>query len=275
MSIAAMRPYVAVFRTRFQLLLQYRAAALAGFGTQCWWGAIKVMVFAAVLSGPVASPMTLRETIDYIWLGQALLTMLPWSADQELARLVRSGDVAYERLRPLETYTYWYARAVARRTATPLLRSIPMVLTTGVLLPSLGFAKWGLAAPAGLRAAAMFALSLVFVIGLASAFATILDLFVVATLSERGVNIVMAPLAIVLSGNLVPLPMLPDWLQPLVRNQPFAGLLDTPLRVYSGHLAGSAALLAIARQALWAVILIALGRALATRVLRRLQTQGG
>jgi ABC-2 type transport system permease protein len=150
-----------------------------------------------------------------------------------------------------------------------------MILTTGVLLPSLGFAKWGLSAPPGLSAATMFALSLVFVIALASAFATILDLFVVATLSERGVNIVMAPLAIVLSGNLVPLPMLPDWLQPLVRNQPFAGLLDTPLRVYSGHLAGSAALLAIARQALWAVILIALGRALATRVLRRLQTQGG
>ena len=46
-----MRPYVAVFRTRFQLLLQYRAAALAGFGTQCWWGAVKVMVFAAFLSG--------------------------------------------------------------------------------------------------------------------------------------------------------------------------------------------------------------------------------
>ena len=275
MTSEALRPYGAVFRARFQLLLQYRAAALAGFGTQCWWGTIRVMVFTAFLSGPVASPMTLRETIDYIWLGQALLMMLPWSADPELARMVRSGDVAYERLRPIETYSYWYARAVARRTATPLLRAIPMVLLTGVLLPSLGLAKWGLSAPAGFDAVAMFSLSLVFVVALASAFSTMLDVLVVATLSERGVNIIVAPLSIVFSGSLIPLPLLPDWLQPVMRNQPFAGLLDTPLRLYSGHLAGSAALFAIARQAFWAAVLIALGRMLEARVMRRLQTQGG
>ena len=275
MTSAALRPYSAVFRARFQLLLQYRAAALAGFGTQCWWGAIRVMVFTAFLSGPVASPMTLRETIDYIWLGQALLMMLPWSADPELARMVRSGDVAYERLRPVETYSYWYARAVARRTATPLLRAIPMVLMAGVLLPLLKLAQWGLSVPAGFRAATLFALSLVFVVALASAFSTMLDLLVVASLSERGVNIIVAPLSIVFSGSLIPLPLLPDWLQPLMRNQPFAGLLDTPLRIYSGHLAGAAALFAIARQAAWALILIALGRAIERRVMRRLQTQGG
>ena len=78
MTASAIRPYQAVFRARFQLLLQYRAAALAGFGTQCWWGAIKVMIFAAFLAGPVPSPMTLRETIDYVWLGQAFLMVLPW-----------------------------------------------------------------------------------------------------------------------------------------------------------------------------------------------------
>ena len=275
MTAGALRPYVAVFRARFQLLLQYRAAALAGFGTQCWWGALKVMVFAAFLRGSLASPMTLRETIDYIWLGQALLMMLPWSADAELARLVRSGDVAYERLRPLDTYAYWYARAVARRTATPLLRAIPMVLATGLLLPALGFGQWGLAPPAGWNAAALFAVSMVFVIALASAFSTILDLLVVATLSERGVNTFVAPLATVFSGSLVPLPFLPDWMQPLMRYQPFAGLLDFPLRIYSGHLSGPAALGALARQAVWVVVFIGIGRLLTVSVMKRLQTQGG
>ena len=271
----SLQPYLAVFRARFQLLLQYRAAALAGFGTQCWWGAIKVMVFAAFLSGDVASPMTLRQTIDYIWLAQALLTMIPWSADPELAQMVRSGDVAYERLRPVDAYNYWYARAVARRTATPLLRAIPMVITTGVLLPAIGLAQWGLSAPAGVSAAVIFAFSLVLVVALASAFSTLLDLLVVATLSERGVNVFVAPFAIVLSGNLIPLPLLPDWMQPVLRYQPFAGLLDFPLRIYSGHLRGLPALTALARQAVWIVVLIAVGRLLTVRVMSRLQTQGG
>lgn len=275
MTAGGLRPYRAVFRARFQLLLQYRAAALAGFGTQCWWGAVKVMVFAAFLSGSVASPMTMRQTIDYIWLGQALLMMLPWSADAELARMVRSGDIAYERLRPLDTYAYWYARAVARRTATPLLRALPMVVLTGLLLPALGFAQWGLAPPAGWNAAVLFAVSMVFVLALASAFSTILDLLVVATLSERGVNTFVAPLATVFSGSLIPLPLLPDWMQPLMRYQPFAGLLDFPLRIYSGHLGGSAALAAIARQAIWVLVFIGIGRALTVSVMKRLQTQGG
>jgi ABC-2 type transport system permease protein len=64
------RPYLAVAGARFRLLLQYRAAALAGFITQCWWGAIKIMVLTAFYSGAATTPMTLRQTIDYIWLAQ-------------------------------------------------------------------------------------------------------------------------------------------------------------------------------------------------------------
>jgi ABC-2 type transport system permease protein len=233
------------------------------------------MVFSAFLSGAVASPMTLRQLVDYVWLGQALLMMLPWSADPELARMVRSGDIGFERLRPVDTYAYWYARAVARRTATPLLRAVPMVITASVVLPALGLARWGLSAPNDAAAAALFALSLLLVIALASAFSTLLDVLVVATLSERGVNIFVAPLAIVFSGNLIPLPLLPDWLQPILRNQPFAGLVDFPLRIYSGHLTGAAALAALAQQAFWVVVLIGLGKVIMVRVLARLQIQGG
>lgn len=275
MTASAIRPYHAVFRARFQLLLQYRAAALAGFGTQCWWGAIKVMIFAAFLAGPVASPMTLRQTIDYIWLGQAFLMMLPWSADPELARMVRSGDIAYERLRPVDGYAYWYARAVARRTATPLLRATPMVLLTGVVFPSLGLGRWGLGAPAGAGAVLLFMMSMVLVVALSSAFSTLLDVLVVMTLSEKGVNILVAPLSIVFSGSLIPLPLLPEWLQPFMQYQPFAGLLDFPLRIYSGHLAGWPAAAALGRQAIWALVLIALGRTVMRHAMARLQTQGG
>src|SRR5688572_33211284 len=97
------RPYLAVAGARFRLLLQYRAAAFAGFVTQCWWGAIKIMVLAAFYRGAVDAPMTLRQAIDYIWLAQALLTLIPWSVDPDVARMVRTGDVGYERLRPLDT----------------------------------------------------------------------------------------------------------------------------------------------------------------------------
>jgi ABC-2 type transport system permease protein len=272
---AALRPYRAVFRARFHLLLQYRAAAFAGFVTQCWWGAVKIMVFAAFFRGATAPPMTLRQAIDYVWLAQALLTLLPWSVDPEVARMVRSGDVGYDRLRPIDTYGYWYARAVARRTAPPLLRSIPMVLTAGVLLPLLGMSEWALQPPAGRQAAFLFAASLVLVVALAAALATLMEILTVAALSERGVNMIMGGVVIVFSGNLIPLPLLPERFQAFLQLQPLAGLLDTPLRIYSGHFAGTDALFALGRQAIWVVLLAAIGQVLMERVMARLQAQGG
>jgi len=274
-SYAAIRPYAAIFRARFQLLLQYRAAALAGFGTQCWWGAIKIMVFTAYFRGAETTPMSLRQAIDYVWLGQAFLTLLPWSVDPEIARMIRSGDVAYERLRPVDSYAFWYARSAARRTATPLLRAVPMIITAGLLMPLVGLGEWGLSAPAGVRAASLFALSMVLVVALSSAVGTLMDVLTVATLSDKGVNSFAGPFIIILSGSLIPLPLFPEWLQPLLRVQPFAGLLDTPLRIYGGHLAGMAALGALARQAVWIALFVLLGRVLIARFMAKIQVQGG
>ena len=272
---AGLRPYQAVVRARFNLLLQYRAAALAGFVTQCWWGALKIMVLSAFFRGAASSPMTLQQTIDYVWLGQALLTLLPWSADPEIARMVRSGDVAYERLRPLDPYAFWYARAVARRTATPLLRAIPMVITAGIVLRLLGMSRWALSAPASWDAALLFCGSMVLVIALSAAVTTLMDILTVATLSDRGVNALIGPLIIVFSGSLVPLPLFPDWMQRALALQPFAGLIDVPFRIYTGHLSASAAVAGLVRQVVWIVVLILIGRWLMARVMARLQTQGG
>ena len=36
---------------------------------------------------------------------------------------------------------------------------------------------------------------------------------------------------------IIPLPLFPDWAQPVVWALPFAGLVDLPFRVYTGHIA--------------------------------------
>ena len=48
---------------------------------------------------------------------------------------------------------------------------------------------------------------------------------------------------------MVPLPLFPDWMQSVIYWLPFAGLGDTPYRLYMGHIAPAAALLPLARQA--------------------------
>lgn len=271
-----MNPYVAIVATRFQMLLQYRAAALAGFATQLFWGAIKVMVFLAFFESTTrAQPMTLSEVLVYIWLGQALLALLPWNVDPEIADHVRSGAVAYELLRPLDLYGFWFARTLAFRAAPTLLRMVPMLAFAFFGLPLLGLGDWALPAPAGTPAALLCVLSLGATLVLSTAITMVMHIALMWTISGEGFNRLMPGVVPLLSGLVVPLPMFPDWLQPLLFWQPFKGLADVPFRIYSGHIAADRAVLEILLQFGWCALIVGFGVFLLGRASRRLVVQGG
>ncbi len=98
-----MRAYWAILGARFRTLLQYRAAAAAGFATQLFWGMIRMMVFEAFYrSTSVPQPMSYPEVVAYIWLGQAMIAMFPWNIESDLKAMIRTGGVAYELVRPLD-----------------------------------------------------------------------------------------------------------------------------------------------------------------------------
>ncbi len=171
-----MKAYRAVMAARFRTLLQYRAAAIAGMTTQIFWGFIRIMILEAFYrSTTLAQPMSFAEVAAYVWLGQALLATLPWNIDGDIRAIVRSGAVAYELLRPADVYGLWYARALALRTAPALLRSVPIALFAGVLLPLLGLPEWQLRAPASLGAGVAFAISVGAAVLLSAAISTLLQ----------------------------------------------------------------------------------------------------
>jgi len=272
----ALRPYAAVFAGRFALTLQYRAAALAGFVTQLWFGVIRVLIFAAFYAGGAAhAPMTLSNAIAYTWLGQAFLVFLPWNADPEVAEMVRSGAVAYERLRPVDTYAWWYVRALSWSIARVAPRAVLMVVTAAFLAPLVGLGRWGLPPPPTLAAGALFAASAMGMVLLSAAITLLINIAMTATLTDRGVNTLAAPIVNLFSGMVVPLAFFPDWARPWLRAQPVAGLVDIPFSIYFGGLSGAGALGAIALQFGWVIALIVLGRAWLGRTMRRLQVQGG
>lgn len=272
----AARPYLAAFRARFQLMLQYRAAAVAGVATQIWWGGIRIMVFAAFYGiNAAAAPISLANAVTYVWLGQALLALLPWVADPEIGQAVRTGGVGYDRLRPLDAYGYWYARTAGWMLARALPRAVLMVLAAGIVLPLVGLGDWAWQPPSGVAAAVLFLPALVLMVMLGAAVLMLANIIVAASLNERGVNAVLMPLVVVFSGSLLPLDFYPDALRPFLHLQPFAGLVDIPFRIYFADLEGAAALQGLALQAGWTLVLIGLGRLAMERMMLRLEMQGG
>ncbi len=270
---ATLVPYLSVLRARFALMLQYRAAALAGFGTQCWWGAMKVMVMAAFYASSARQPINLAQAVTYVWLGQAFLALLPWQADADISEAVESGNIAYERLRPVDTHLLWFARAAAARAANTALRVVPMALTAAVLLPLLGLGAWSWRMPPTTEAALLFALSITLTVLLSSGFTVLLNIAVVALKTRRAAG--LAPVLVnPLSGMIVPLVLMPGWMQPFLFWQPFAGLVDIPYRIYFGNLSGAGAFAGLCAQLLWIAVFVLVGRGWMNRVMARVDMQG-
>ncbi len=263
-----MKAYRAVLSARFRTLLQYRAAALAGVGTQFFWGFIRIMIFEAFYrSTTTAQPMTFSEIVTYVWLGQAFLGLLLWGADLDVRNQVRSGTVAYEMLRPLDLYTFWFSRAMALRTAPTLLRSVPLVTIAGLF--------FGLSPPASWASAGAWLLATLGALLLSCAMANLLTITLLWTLSGEGITHLMTAAVWVFSGILVPLPLFPDWAQAILNVLPFRGLIDIPFRLYMGHIPPGDLLPLLAHQAIWILAIIFLGRILLSRGTRRLVVQGG
>ena len=271
------RPYIAAFASRFLQMLQYRTAALAGFGTQCWWGGIKVMVLAAFYSGAsmAGTPMSLTQAITYSWLSQGLLVLVPWLGDPEVAQAVRTGAVAYDRLRPVDAYALWFARSAGWIAARVLPRVALMAAFAGIALPLVGLGDWAWQPPASFSAAVAFLASAVLALLLSTSMVMLLNIAATAALNERGINALAGPVVIVFSGNLLPLVLLPDAWQTALLLQPFAGVVDIPARIYFGLMSGWQAMLGLGLQSFWIVVLVVFGRMAMQRTMRRLEVQGG
>jgi len=274
--LGILRPYLAIFTARFLMMLQYRAAAIAGIVTQFWFGAIMIMALSAFYAGGRGSTsITLAEAITYVWLGQAFLGLLPWNVDPEIVLMMRTGNVAYERLRPVDTYFYWLARAMAWRTAATLLRSVPLLVVTSALFELAGLEDWSLRPPPSFEALALFVLSMAAVVVLSSAITTLLNISVVWTISGQGINVITNSLVLILSGMVIPLPLFPDWAHPVLFFQPLAGLVDVPFRIYFANLSGGKAIGGIALQVFWTMVLIVFGYLLMRHTMRRIEIHGG
>lgn len=267
-----MRKYWSFFRLRFVMGLQYRAAALAGIVTQFFWGMMEVLVFWAFYrSDAGAFPMTMQATCTYVWMQQAFLALFAaWSMENEIFDCIRDGNVSYELCRPVDVYNMWLARSCATRVSRAVLRCLPILLVAA-LLP----APFGMTLPVSLMAGVMSFAGLVLGLLVTVAFCMLVYVVTFFTVSPDGVRMVAVSLVELLAGAIVPIPFFPDSIRKIAELLPFASMQNVPLRIYSGDIAGSAAIRALALQFFWLLVLVLLGKMLMKLASRNIVLQGG
>lgn len=258
-----------VARRGFARYAAYPGATLAGIFTNCVFGFIKGYILLAVLAfQPVVGGYDRADVLTFTWLTQAL--MMPvflvavWP---DVAARIRSGDIATDLSRPIDPMRYWLGFDLGRAAYQMIFRGVPPFLV--------GALVFDLRLPSTPLVWLAFSLSAVLAVVASFGFRFAYNVATFWLGDVRGIGLLALVVANVFSGFLVPLSFFPDWLEPVARVLPFAAMIQTPVDIFLGAVQGTAILGALAGQAAWALVLLALGRGLLALGTRRVVIQGG
>ena len=95
------------------------------------------------------------------------------------------------------------------------------------------------------------------------------------TLSHIGSLALIGTMGEFLSGLILPVPLMPQWLQAIVNVLPFRLAVDFPFRVWTGHIPLAQAGPGLLTQLVWLTVLLVTGEFCMRRVVRRAVVQGG
>jgi len=221
-------------------------------------------VWRTLLGAQGAAPgITLAALLSYTLIAEVFADQL--SPDTEIEWSLHDGGIATRFLQPLSLVGQFSAQMSGRWVFGFCLFSLPLLLVS----PLLGVNPL----PADGAAAVLFVLSLLLTIVLGVAFDFIFAaLLVYLEGSAYIISRVRRALALLLSGSVIPLALMPWGLGDILQWSPFASLASAPLRIYTGT---GEPLGLIALQLIWAVVLWALANWLWRRSRERLSSYGG
>lgn len=265
-----MKVLLVIARGSFRRMLAYRAATLAGLGTNLFFGLLRAYVFIALFAAAgrtTVAGFDLTQAITFTALGQALIGPLRIWGSTEVLERIRSGDIAIDLARPLGLFGHYLAQDLGRAAFEALFRGLPLLLAYSLIFelvwPAGPLAWLAFLSAAGLGVAISFGWR--FLANLAAFW--LVDARGLARLASLGV--------ILFSGLILPLAMFPPSLVGLARALPFAAFIDAPARVWLGQATGADLAQLLAWELAWALGLALAGQGVYRLGVRRLVIQGG
>ncbi|WP_424213624.1 ABC transporter permease [Streptomyces sp. BI20] len=270
-----MRLYSMVALGGFRRYATYGAATAAGCLANVVFGFITAYTYVA-LWGQRAElgGYDRAQAVTFVWVTQALLasvSLLGGGFETELQERIRTGDVAVDLCRPADLQAWWLA--------ADLGRAVFQLLGRGLVPLACGALVFELALPGEVGRWVLFAVAWVLALVVSFALRFVVGLLAFWLLDGAGVNVMASVLTLFFSGMVVPLTLFPGVFGELVRVLPWAAMLQVPVDVLlgtngaAGGVAG--AVRSLGFQAVWAVVLLGLGRMVQAAATRRVVVQGG
>jgi ABC-2 type transport system permease protein len=258
------RAYLALLGAGLHRQTTYRLAMVAGLATNGFFGVVRTAIFFALYrEQDQVAGLEVADALTYVWVLEGLFGVVwaPWF--WELAEAIRSGDFVVELLRPGDPYLRLLAFDLGRTLSVLLLRTVPTLAVAAVVLP--------LRLPGAPGGLALLAVSLVLAAVVGFQFRFLFASAAFWTPDYRSMFMLVFPVLWLASGFVIPVDYFPGLLRTLVDASPLIPLLMAPVRVATGR----SAVLAVAGQVAWVVVLWLAGRLVLAAASRRLVVHGG
>lgn len=269
-------------------ILRRRAAVYAGFAamvpkgflaysvwvwvelfTQILTMAIMTFFWRAVFAGAedaTIGGLTLQQTINYVLIAQMLAPMIESRFLSTLSSLLNDGSIGIELLRPVDMQARYLVENLAE-LATDMFIKAPLLLVAWLL--------FGLELPAHPASWAAFLLALILGRVVFFCFNWLFASLAFYTTETWGLSILYEGVSRFFSGALLPLAILPGWLQLVAALLPFAQVLYAPVGLLTGIIPLAEAPRVWLVQLAWLLGLAVVSRYVFGRALRKVTVQGG
>jgi len=256
--------YVVAGAKGFRRNLQYRGAHMVNNLASMIFGFVYIAIWQAAARQGGSGEYSSQMLVWYMAYSQSILWVTTFmTAGLGVQLAVRSGAVALEMMRPVNFFLLTVSRELGSLVYNLFFRSLPIAaafaLAVGFYVPQGALVwLWSLIA---LILGAWVGVCTVYLVGIASFW----------TWQINWAHTLLYSLNLLLSGYMVPLDLMPSWLELPAKYLPFAAKSYYPVRIYLG-LSGPEALLL---PGIWAVVLTLVCLGITRLARRRLEVQGG
>jgi ABC-2 type transport system permease protein len=247
----------------------YRAATFAGVFTNTVFGFLLAYVMVAVFQQrATVGDFDLTDALTFTFVAQGLaMVVSAFGSDSDISQRIKTGDVVIDLYRPIDFQAYWAADSYGKAGFYAIFRGIPPFV--------IGALAFHLRLPVGLTGWVAFFVTVAGAIGVSFAWRFILQCTAFWLLDVRGPNQLGMMIGMFFSGMFISTVFFPPWLATIGHFLPFASMVQVPGETFLGKHTGFDLVAVLAVQVAWAVGLLAIGRLMLWRAMRRVVVQGG
>ncbi len=260
------KPYLAFARKSFLGRSAYRFEHWMSIFNTClqifiFWGIYKTLYGSRTeVDGITLSAVTTNFILS-MGLGAAFAVN-----ENYLPAKIRDGSIANDLLRPVSFQGRMLAEDLGNAAFNLLFQFIPALLIAAFTI--------GIQAPAGgmilcFVLSAVLGYGVLWTIGFAVQMAAFWLINIWSLRTIKGVFVKL------LSGSMLPLWFMPEWMGGVIRFTPFSSIYFTPVQIYLGQLTYVQIIQKCAMQAVWIGVIYLSGNLLWQRGKRKLVVQGG